>query len=164
MYTPLGAEAVARLEARLAEVPALAGGSASRAAFFDPGGGPFGELEEWRRMAEAPAEEPGELPSSIVEVLLPPLAAPPARPLRLLRAPWQRPQLAPCASSGRVWWPRAARHSQGGPRPLGSQPPPQLLERAASKVADSAAFDHAGKTTLDDDRMAASMRKRPRSS
>ena len=52
------------------------------------------------------------------------------------------PQLGSCASSGRAWWPRAARHSQGGPRPLGSQPRPQLLERAASKAADFTAFDY----------------------
>ena len=37
-------------------------------------------------------------------------------------APLAAPQLAPCASSGRARWPRAARHSQGGPRPVRSQP------------------------------------------
>ena len=36
--------------------------------------------------------------------------------------PWQRPSLA-----------RAARYSQGGPRPPGSQPPPRGLELAASQ-------------------------------
>ena len=41
------------------------------------------------------------------------------------------PQLGSCTSSGRAWRPRAARHSQGGPRLLGSRPRPQLLERAA---------------------------------
>ena len=45
------------------------------------------------------------------------------------------PQLGSCASSGRSWWPRAARHSQGGPRPPGPQPQPRVLELAASKVA-----------------------------
>ena len=47
------------------------------------------------------------------------------------------PEIGSCASSlsGRAWRLRAARHSQGGPRPLGSRPRPQLLERAASKVA-----------------------------
>ena len=43
------------------------------------------------------------------------------------------PQLAPCASSARAWRPRAARHSQSEARPLGAPPPPQGLERAASK-------------------------------
>ena len=32
--------------------------------------------------------------------------------------------------------------------PLGAQPPPQLLELAASKVADSTAFDNTGFATL----------------
>ena len=54
------------------------------------------------------------------------------------------PQLGSCTPSGRAWWPRAARHSRGGPRPLGSQPPPQLLALAASKVAYSTAFNHPG--------------------
>ena len=55
--------------------------------------------------------------------------------------PWQCPssQLGSCTSSGRAWLPRAAQHSQGGPWPLGSRPPPQLLE-LASKVADPTAF------------------------
>ena len=50
--------------------------------------------------------------------------------------------LARCASSARAWRLWAARHSQSEARPLGSQPRPQLLERAASKVADFTAFDH----------------------
>ena len=51
------------------------------------------------------------------------------------------PQLAPCASSGRAWRLCAAQHSQGEAQPLGAQPPPRGLERAASKVADSTAID-----------------------
>ena len=43
--------------------------------------------------------------------------------------------VAQLGSCGRSWWPRAARHSQGGPRPLGPQPWPRVLELAASKVA-----------------------------
>ena len=35
-------------------------------------------------------------------------------------------------------------HSRGGPRLMGSQPRPQLLERAASKVANFTAFDFVG--------------------
>ena len=59
------------------------------------------------------------------------------------RAPSAVPQLAPCsnASSARAWWPWAARHSQSEAQPLGTQPPPQVLERAASKVAGFTAFD-----------------------
>ena len=55
------------------------------------------------------------------------------------------PQLGPCTSSGRAWWLRAARHSsQGGqrPRPPAAKSLARGLERAASKVADFAAFDH----------------------
>ena len=48
----------------------------------------------------------------------------PARPLR--------------ASRARAW------HSQGEAQPLGAPPPPRVLERAASKVADSTAFDPVG--------------------
>ena len=65
----------------------------------------------------------------MVKVLLPPLAV---------------PQLDSCAFSGRAWWPRAAWHSQCGRQPLGAQPPPQVLELAASKVADFTASDHPG--------------------
>ena len=52
--------------------------------------------------------------------------------------PWSKcpppsavPELASCASSGRAWQPRAARHSQGGPRPVGSR----LLPRVPSEPA-----------------------------
>ena len=54
------------------------------------------------------------------------------------------PQLGSCTLSGRARRPRAARHSQGGPWPLGSQPRPQVLERADSKVAHFTAFDRVG--------------------
>ena len=54
------------------------------------------------------------------------------------------PRLGSCTPSGRARRPRAARHSQGGPQPLGSQPRPQLLELAASKDAHFTAFDHSG--------------------
>ena len=52
-------------------MPYLPGGAVSRAAFFEPGGGPFGELEEWRKMAEAAADEPGDLPKALAKVLTP---------------------------------------------------------------------------------------------
>ena len=48
------------------------------------------------------------------------------------------PQLGPSASSGRAWRLWAARHSRSEAQPLGAQPSPQVLKRAASKVA---AFD-----------------------
>ena len=56
--------------------------------------------------------------------------------------PLPAPEHGSCASSARAWRLWAARHSQGGSRPLGPQPPPRglRLERAASKVADSSAF------------------------
>ena len=38
-------------------------------------------------------------------------------------------------------------HPGGEVRPLGAQPPPRLLERAASRAAESTAFDHAGPAT-----------------
>ena len=50
------------------------------------------------------------------------------------------PQLGSCTFSGRAWRLWAARHSQSGSQLLGAQPRPQVLERAASKVADSTAF------------------------
>ena len=59
--------------------------------------------------------------------------------------PMAAPELSFCAFSGRSWWLRAAQHSQVGHRPVGSQPRPPLLERAVSKVADFAAFDHVGR-------------------
>ena len=46
------------------------------------------------------------------------------------------PQPGSCASSRRAWRLRAARHSQSEAQPLGAQPPPRGLKRAASKVAD----------------------------
>ena len=52
------------------------------------------------------------------------------------------PQLAPCASSGRACRLWAALYPQSEAQPLGAQPPPRGLERAASKVADFTAFDH----------------------
>ena len=54
------------------------------------------------------------------------------------------PQLGSCASSGRAWRRWAARHSQEDGGPLGAPPPPRVLERAASKAADSTAFEHSG--------------------
>ena len=56
------------------------------------------------------------------------------------------PQLlfALCASSARAWRLWAARYSQGEAQPLGVQPPPRGLKRAASKFADFNAFDHLG--------------------
>ena len=54
------------------------------------------------------------------------------------------PELDSCTSSERAWRLCAARHSQGEDQPLGAPPRPQLLERAASKVADLTAFDRAG--------------------
>ena len=54
------------------------------------------------------------------------------------------PELGSCASSARVWRLWEARHSQSRGQATGSQPLPQVLELAASKVADSTAFDHVG--------------------
>ena len=50
------------------------------------------------------------------------------------------PQLGSCASSGRAWRLWAARYSQEEAGPLGAQPLPRVLELAALKAADSAAF------------------------
>ena len=69
---------------------------------------------------------------TVLNVLLPSLAA---------------PELGSCGSSGRAWWPRAAQHSQGGPRPVKYRPRLQLLELAASKAADFTGFDHPGDVT-----------------
>ena len=55
--------------------------------------------------------------------------------------------LGSCASSGCAWRLRTARCSQGEAYPLGAQPPPRVLQPAASKAADSTAFDHAGLRT-----------------
>ena len=54
------------------------------------------------------------------------------------------PQLGSCTSSGPAWRLRAARHSREEASPLGTQPLPRVLERAASKVADFTVLDHAG--------------------
>ena len=61
-------------------------------------------------------------------------------------APLAAPPLGSCASSGRAWRLWAARHFQEEAESLGAQPLPQVLELAASKVADFTAFDHAGAT------------------
>ena len=58
------------------------------------------------------------------------------------------PQLGSCASSGRAWRLRAARHSQEEADPLGAQPLPRVLEPAASKAADFSASDHPGVAAL----------------
>ena len=58
--------------------------------------------------------------------------------------PLAAPQLGACASSGRAWRLRAARHSQEEADPLGSQPLPRVLELATSKAVDTAPFDHPG--------------------
>ena len=47
------------------------------------------------------------------------------------------PQPDSCASSGHAWRLWAARHSQEEAGPLGAQPPPRVLERAASQAVDS---------------------------
>ena len=56
-------------------------------------------------------------------------------------------QLGSCASSGRAWRLRAARHSQEEAGPLRAQPPPRVLEPAASKapLTPPRPFDDAGK-------------------
>ena len=54
------------------------------------------------------------------------------------------PQLGSCGSSGRASRLWAARHSQGEASPLGAQPLPRVLERAASQAAYFTAFDHSG--------------------
>ena len=63
-------------------------------------------------------------------------AARPRRPLG--SAPSAAPQLGSCycASSGRAWWLRAARHSQGKAGPPGAPPPPRLLAPAGFQAAD----------------------------
>ena len=70
------------------------------------------------------------LQHSRVKVLLPALAAwcPTMPPLAV-------PQLAPRAFSGRAWRLRAALYTQSEVQPLGAQPLPRGLTRAASKVA-----------------------------
>ena len=54
------------------------------------------------------------------------------------------PQLGSRASPGRTMRLWEARYSQGEAQPLGAQPSPRGLERAASKVAYLSAFVHAG--------------------
>ena len=46
------------------------------------------------------------------------------------------PELGSFASAGRAWRLRAAQHSRWEAQPRGAQPPPRVLERAASEVAD----------------------------
>ena len=60
------------------------------------------------------------------------------------RTPLAEPQLSPRASSGRAWSLWLTRPPQGGRRPLGAQPPPQVLELAASKVAHLTTLDPSG--------------------
>ena len=72
-------------------------------------------------------------------------------------AVWAVPQLGSCASPGRApggsgrlgtprerpaLWPSVLPGGEAGP--LGAQPPPRVLELAASEAADSAALDHSG--------------------
>ena len=57
---------------------------------------------------------------------------------------WQRPSSPPVPPRGAPRRSRAARHSQSEAQPLGAPPSPWLPELAASQVADSTAFDHAG--------------------
>ena len=57
-----------------------------------------------------------------------------------LQCPSSAP-VPPQETACRLW---AARHSQEEAGPLGAQPLPRVLERAASKAADGTAFDHAG--------------------
>ena len=75
-------------------------------------------LPAWRLrpadFCKPPPPELGRLPSSMVKV----------------------PQHGSCASSGHAWRLWAARKSQEEAGPLGAQPLPQVLERAASKAAD----------------------------
>ena len=54
------------------------------------------------------------------------------------------PELGSCASTGRAWRLWAAQHSQKEAGPLGAQPLPRMLERAASKATGFTALDHPG--------------------
>ena len=56
------------------------------------------------------------------------------------------PQVGSGASSGRAWQLGLSRHFEGEARPLRAPPLPRVLELAASKVADSTAFDPPGST------------------
>ena len=55
--------------------------------------------------------------------------------------PWQCPSLAPAPPQGAPGSPVQLVTPRVRPQPLGSHPPPQLLELAASKVAHFTAFD-----------------------
>ena len=62
----------------------------------------------------------------------------------MVNGPLAVPCFGSCASSGRacrLW-----------AEPLAAQPPPRLLEQAASKAADFTAFDHSGVAGSDDTR------------
>ena len=78
----------------------------------------------------------------VINTMLPQRSAGTAKCLTL----WQCPELGACTSPGRAWRSRAARHSRSAPRPLGSQPRPQLLERAASqsRAFHRAPFERSG--------------------
>ena len=52
----------------------------------------------------------------------------------LVITPLAAPQLGGCAFSGRGWRLCAARHSQGGPRPAGPQPPPRGARASCLQV------------------------------
>ena len=80
----------------------------------------------------APARLPGCTPQGLSQLVW-------AHARMLKVAPLAVPQLGSCASSGRAWWLRAARHSQEEASPLSAQPLPRVLELAASKAAGSTA-------------------------
>merc|ERR1740124_1342728 len=54
--------------------------------------------------------------------------------------PWHSPSSPPVPPQGAPGGSGIARHSQSEAQPLGAQPPPRVLERAASRVADLTAF------------------------
>ena len=58
--------------------------------------------------------------------------------------PWQCPSPAPAAPQGAPGGFRQLGTPREGVRPLSAQPPPRVVELAASKVADFTALDHAG--------------------
>ena len=67
------------------------------------------------------------------------------------RSEWCRlgsAELGSCASSGRAWRLRAARHSREVAGPLGAKPLPRVFERAASKAANVTACEHPGMSTI----------------
>ena len=57
---------------------------------------------------------------------------------------WQHPSSAPVPPQGKPGGSGRPETHRRGTGPLGAQPLPQVLERAASKAADFTAFDHAG--------------------